>query len=437
MFLSKLFSKLGLSFDVSKSDSSSPSEKLQQNIRLNIIHGMFNVASLDMVNPFLGIFAIKLGASKLMVALLSSAPAAVSLLSMIPLAGCIDRSSRKKLLTFSFMLAHRCFFMVVACIPFFDPSIRALLFVAVIAVMNLPGSIGNVAWQSFISRIIPPEYRVSAFAARNRIMNLVGTTLTVLAGLVLDRLKYPFGYQIFFTTAFLLGMIELYVFNKIEEPAPEDNPVPSVSPTNGMQNARASGSLSLLKTIHEFRAQPRFIRYTLASILFYFSWQIAWPLFSWYQVKVLNANNLWVSVLSLMNTGGSLFGYGFWVKVLNRHGNLKTLFYASGFIFIVPAIYAFSHSLYVVAAFNLLVGAIFSGVNLALFNALLEVTPEERKTSYIAYYNTAITVSAIVAPIAGVALLTIMSFRWAFIVCAILRILGSLCFWVIDQMDSR
>ncbi len=430
--MGKLISKLGFSFKGSNLNSSTPNEKLQRNIRLNVIHGMFNVAALDMVNPFLGIFAIKLGASKFLVALLSSAPAAVSLLAMIPLAGYIDRSSRKKLLTFIFMLAHRCFFLVVACIPFFEPSIRAMLFVAIIAVMNLPGSIGNVAWQSFISRIIPPEYRVAAFAARNRIMNLVGTALTVIAGFVLDRLKYPAGYQIFFTTAFLLGMVELYVFSKIEEPEPEKI---TTSCFDGVQKSDLSVTKITGALVNEFTKEPQFVRYMLASVLFYFGWQIAWPLFSWYQVKVLNANNLWVSVLSLINTGGSLVGYGFWVKILNRHGNLKTLFYASSFIFIVPAIYAFSHSLYIVAAFNLLVGAIFSGVNLALFNALLEVTPEERKTSYIAYYNTAITISSIVAPIAGVGLLNIMNFQWAFIVCAILRILGSLSFWVIDKMD--
>jgi MFS family permease len=430
ILVGRIFKNLRLSLTRPEFSASSANCQLQRNIRLNIIHGMFNVAALDMVNPFLGIFAIKLGASKFLVALLSSAPAAVSLLAMIPLAGYIDRSSRKKRLTFAFMLAHRCFFLAVACIPFFDLSIRAMLFVAVIAVMNFPGAVGNVAWQSFISRIIPPEHRVAAFAARNRIMNLVGTSLTVIAGLILDRLKYPIGYQIFFTTAFLLGMAELYVFSKLEEPAPECVAAPAVS---GTQNT----FLSYRDFLNEFLAQQRFIRYMLASVLFYFSWQIAWPLFSWYQVKILGANNLWVSVLSLMNTGGSLVGYGFWVRVLNRHGNLKTLFYATSVIFIVPAIYAFSHSLYTVAAFNLIVGAIFSGVNLALFNALLEVTPEARKTSYIAYYNTAITLSSIVAPIAGVGLLTIMNFRWAFIICAILRILGSLCFWVINQMDER
>jgi MFS family permease len=428
--LAGYFDFLGRFIKESKSADPSPAGRLQRNIRLNIIHGMFNVASLDMVNPFLAIFAIKLGASKFQVALLSSAPAAVSLLAMIPIAGYIDRSSQKKRLTFLFMLAHRILFLSVACIPFFEVSIRAMLFVALIAVMNFPGAIGNVAWQSFISRIIPPEHRVAAFAARNRLMNLVGTALTVLAGLTLDRLKYPMGYQIFFVTAFLIGMAELYVFNQIEESVPADIPAPVC------HTGKTTGFL-IHHFITELKAQPRFLRYMLASVLFYFSWQIAWPLFSWYQVKELGANNLWVSVLNLMNTGGSLVGYGFWVKVLNRHGNLKTLFYSTSIIFIVPAIYAFSHSLYTVAAFNLIVGAIFSGVNLALFNALLEVTPEDRKTSYIAYYNTAITISAIIAPVAGVGLLTFMNFRWAFIVCALLRILGSLCFWVIDQKDEH
>ena len=90
-----------------------------------------------------------------------------------------------------------------------------------------------------------------------------------------------------------------------------------------------------------------------------------------------------MSILSLMNTGGSLVGYGFWVKVLNRNGNLKTLFYSTLPIFMAPAVYAFSHSLYTIVAFNLISGVIFSGVNLALFNALLEVTPDTRKTYFL------------------------------------------------------
>jgi MFS family permease len=408
-------------------------DKLNQNIRINILHGIFNVATLDMVNPFIGIFAMKLGASKLHVALLSSAPAAVSLLAMIPGATLIDRQSRQKRITFLFMLAHRVFFLAIACIPFFQPTLRATIFVAIIGLMNFPGAIGNIAWQSLISKIIPPERRAESFAYRNRAMNLIGTILALMAGFLLDRMAFPIGYQVVFILAFLLALVELRVFNLIdEEAAPIHSPCLTAYPPGNEEplNHPSPGLTGIL-------SETRFVRYTLASVLFYFSWQIAWPLFSWYQVKVLGANNFWVSLLSLMGTGGSLMGYGFWVRILNRHGNLKTLFYSTLFIFAVPLAYAFSHSLWVVVAFNLVTGAIFSGVNLALFNALLEVTPDVRKTSYIAYYNTCITIASIIAPIAGIGLLNIMNFQWAFITCSLLRILGSFCFLVVNRMEEQ
>ena len=407
--------------------------KLDQNIRLNILHGIFNAATLDMVNPFTGIFAMKLGASEFQVALLSSAPAAISLLAMIPGAGLIDRQSQKKSLTFLFMLAHRVFFLGIACIPFFKPTLRATIFVAVIGIMNFPGAIANIAWQSFISKIIPPERRAEAFAYRNRALNLIGTILALMAGFLLDQMAFPIGYQVVFAIAFLLALVELRIFNMIDEGD-------SVTGGSDFEATRPDNEEPIhfhTPGLTEILAEKRFIRYTLASVMFYFSWQIAWPLFSWYQVKILGANNFWVSILSLMNTGGSLAGYGFWIRVLNRHGNLKTLFYATLPIFLVPTIYAFSRNLYTIVAFNLISGAIFSGVNLALFNALLEVTPDTCKTSFIAYYNTCITVATIIAPIVGVSLLNIMNFQWAFITCALLRVMGSFCFLVVNRLDER
>jgi MFS family permease len=100
-------------------------------------------------------------------------------------------------------------------------------------------------------------------------------------------------------------------------------------------------------------------------------------------------------------------------------------------------VYAFSHSLYTVAAFNLFMGAIFSGVNLSLFNALLDTTPETNRTSYIAYYQTLVNVSAIVAPMVGVALLNAVDFKWAFLVSALLRMTGSLAFLLVDRIEKR
>ncbi|HEY3314495.1 MAG TPA: MFS transporter [Bacillota bacterium] len=161
--------------------------------------------------------------------------------------------------------------------------------------------------------------------------------------------------------------------------------------------ASGPARLSLRDLARDLRAEPRFVRYTLASMGFYLAWSAAWPVFSLYQVHVLEANNTWISLLSLANTGGSLVGYGFWARYAERHGNLKTLFISTFGLFVVPVVYAFSHSLYTVTFWNLATGLVLSGVTLSLFNSLLEMTPDQRKTTYIAYYNTGITLSTVVA----------------------------------------
>ena len=146
---------------------------------------------------------------------------------------------------------------------------------------------------------------------------------------------------------------------------------------------------------------------------------------------------MWVSLLNLANTSGSLIGYGFWVRQIHKRGNLKTLFISSLGIFVVPLAYALSKSLMTVAAFNLLTGAVFSGVNLALLNTLLEVTPEDKKATYIAYYTTAVTSSAIVAPMVGVWFLNLLGFFWTFIACAVMRFLGSFVFLIVNIIENR
>jgi MFS family permease len=189
--------------------------------------------------------------------------------------------------------------------------------------------------------------------------------------------------------------------------------------------------------LRELLQERRFLRYTAVSVLYHLALQMPWPLFSWYQVRVLHANNVWVSLLALMNTGGALIGYGFWTRMIKRWGNLKGLFLSTLPIFVTPLIYVFSRDLYTVAVSNLLVGAIFAGVNIALFNTLLDFVPERRKTTYIAYFNSAVTVSSIVAPLAGVGLLRIMDFQAAFLVTAAVRLAGSLAYGALYRVEAR
>ncbi|HUZ17957.1 MAG TPA: MFS transporter [Spirochaetia bacterium] len=430
----------------------------EENIRINTLHGILNSAALNMVGPFTAIFAMRIGATQLHVALLTSAPAIVSLLAMIPGARFIDRTERKKRVTLVFMAANRVGYLFLACVPFFAHGVQASIFVLLLALMNLPGAVSNIAWQAFISRIVPPEKRSRAFAARNRLMNLFGTTITVCTGLFLDHSVFPIGYQLAFVGAFVVAVAELLVFRKINdtgtgdgviggrsEPITDDSATAPAQPPQATSERRSALAVrfnlrigALMRSqLTEILSEKRFVRYMLVSVYFYLAWQTPWPLFSWYQVRILHANNLWVSILALLNTGGALAGYGYWQRMLDKRGNLRTLLISSLPIFIVPLVYAFSGSLLIIGLSNLVIGAIFSGVNLALFNTLLEMTPETKKATYLAYYTTAVTVASVLAPLLGVAFLQVMSFRYSFIACAAFRLSGSLAFLFMERLERR
>jgi MFS family permease len=408
---------------------------LERNIRLSIYHGMVANIAMNMVGPFIGIFALRLGASNYQVGLLSSAPAIISLLSMIPGAKYIDTKSEKKRVSARFMIAHRLFYLFLACIPFFTDDKRAAILVIAMALMNFPGAISNVAWQGFVSRVVPPNRRASAFARRSLLMNLAGTASVLIAGRLLDIISYPLGYQLMFSLAFLFAMTEIWVFGKMVE-LPETREY-DPGPEQTLSSFLIRLPVAIWKDLKEITTRWRFLRFTMTSIFFHFAWQVAWPLFTLYQVKELGATNLWVSILSLSNTGGSLVGYGFWSRYMEKNGSLKTLYRSTLGIFIVPLVYAFSRSLLTIAFFNILTGVIFSGVMLSLFNALLDMTPDERKTTYIGYYNTAINGSAIFAPMAGVALLNLVGYRYAFLSAAALRLCGSLAFGIVYLLEKR
>ena len=402
------------------SDGLSP--VVNRNVAVNVYHGMLTVMSANLITPFFGIFAVRIGASNVQVAMLSSLPALMSLVAMIPGARFLDGRQDQKRLTTLFLLAHRLFYLLIATIPFFHKDYQAVMLVGAVALMNLPGAVGLIGWQALVSRAIPPRQRAIAFATRSRLMNLTGTITVLIAGWSIDLMHQPTGYQIVFTLAFLFALGELRMLNRLDTDNSELGP-PLVAQVGAPRTP--------------LRGQTRFIRFTLATMFFYLGWQVPWPLFTLYQVQVLGANNTWISLLSLASTGGALLGFGFWATQANRHGHLWALRTSSLGMFLVPVVYAISKDLPTLVAFQLLTGTIFSGVNLSLFNCLLEVTPEEAKATYIAYYTSAVNLVAIGAPFLGVMLLDYMSYQTAFLVAAALRMLGSLVYFYVYRLEQR
>ena len=379
---------------------------LEHNIRFNVWHGTFSALALNSVNPFLGIYAIKLGASAFEVALLNALPALATVIVLLPGATWIERQREKKIAAAIALAANRIFFLALAAVPWAPPAWRAVAVVSLVGLMNLPGAVFNVAWQAFIATILPPDRRSRALARRSRYVNVAATVITLLAGRAIDLIGFPRGYQVIFLFGFVLAVVELAVFMQlVEQGSPQQKPTPE-RPSWG----------------HFLRGSPVFRRFVGASILFYFAWQVPWPIFTQYQVSYLHATNAWMAAFTVSSTMMAAVSYDTWSRLSRRWTNAWALTLAVLGLATVPFAYMLRPGLLPLTLFNAFVGVASAGIDLQMLNTLLEVVPTRERATYLAYHGLGVAVTGVIAPVVGSALYDLGGYALAFGVDGLLRV---------------
>ncbi|MCL4426242.1 MAG: MFS transporter [Firmicutes bacterium] len=418
---------------------------LSENIRTNNRQGLFSSLAQNMVGPFTGIYALKLGASNMQVAMLSSLPALLALVGMIPGSLLVERQRNKKLTTALLLLGTRSFYLFMAAVPFFPEAYRPALLVAAVALMNLPGAIAGVAWQSMMAGVIPEAQRGRAFAQRNQYMVVAGTVAVLITGRLLDLLGHPAGYQVFFGLAFLMALGEAGFLLQLREASSLTQVNPSSSDPEALpenlvrpEDGRPQSHLAFLSNTRLGGRQNRpYLDFLGSTLLLYFGWQMGWPLFLKYQVTLLGANNSWLSYFNLASAVVSFFGYPLWGQFSDKRGARVALIYASAGLGLVPVFFSLSTSLYQILLINIYTGFVASGLNLLLFNGLLEVTPEDGRTTHIAFYNTLVNLSATIAPVVAMALYDRIGVHQALYVASAFRFLGAAAIYLKNNGARR
>lgn len=405
-------------------------QSFYHNVKFSNLHGIAQSLVNSIYSPFVGVYAIKLGASNTQVALLSSLPALLSVLTMIPGAAYIRRFSHKKKVTAALFLSNRLFVLFLALVPFLGGGQMAAVLVALVGLMNLPGAIANVSWQALMAELVPLEARGDVFAVRNRLAILASFVPTMVAGYALDLLSFPTGYQLIFALAFVLSLAEIVLFMRLQEDG--ESPAPVTSGSRGRASFLPFGALSPSALVGlarakwaEVRSHSRYLEFTVKSLVYYFGWQMGWPLFTIYYVKVLSANNAWIAAFTVTGSVAQFLSFRWWGRIATQRGNIPVLALATMGMALTPVLVAVSSQLWMVQLFNLSMGFFTAGTVLLLFNALLEVTPAADRASYIAYNNTLVNISAAIAPFAGDFVLELLGIRGALWVTAVMRFAGS------------
>ncbi|RSD26080.1 MFS transporter [Mesobacillus subterraneus] len=401
--------------------------KFNENEKFSIYNGLATTASTNMVNGYIPLFAIGvLGATNQQIGLIISLPSIIGMLALIPGAYWLNRVKSKRNFAVVSTLFTRLLFSLILFVPFLGTPHGAWALVALIALLNFPGALSGLSWQSMIGDLVPEKRRGEFFSSRNRYNTIAAMAVTFATGLFLQQFDKDsaFPYQILFFAAFLFALIEIYFLMKHRE-------LQSSEKKAAVLNVE-SGNLSL----HVYKHKP-FLAFVIAALLFSFTAQMAWSLFSIYQIKEANATALWLSLFSVTNQLAQIVSIKWWAKAADRRGNSFVLFVAAAGMATAPALTMLSTNLIYLTLINLWIGLFVSGTNLLLFNQLLKVSPDADRTNCIANYNFLLSIVGFIAPLVGVYLLNGFGMTAAMNLISLFRLLAAFSFLFVALKIER
>ncbi|MBM7693411.1 MFS family permease [Peribacillus deserti] len=398
---------------------------LSSNEKASIYSGLAQTISINTVNGYIPLLALGvLGASNQQMGLITSLPSIIGMIALIPGAILLNRVQSKKNFTVISTFATRFLFMLIFFIPFFSDSISAWLLVFLIALLNFPGALANLSWQTMIGEIIPEKRRGDFFSTRNRINNIAALIVTFGTGFFLEQYSKDssFPYQILILAGFAFALIEVYYLSKHKEEL-------TIKPVQEKPKRKFS--------LEVFKHKP-YTAFLACALLYNFAAQMAWSLFSIYQIKDAHATALWLSIFAVTNQAAQILSIKWWAKYADKYGNTMVLFIAAAGMASAPALNMLSTNLLYITAINFWTGIFVAGTNLLLFNQLLKASPEKNRANYIANYNFLLSFVGFAAPQLGVLILNHAGMHSAMNIISLIRLGSAFSFLVVAlKMERR
>lgn len=395
----------------------------QRNTRYNILNAIAASVALSMIQPYVGILAIKLGADNQQLGYLSAWPNLLSVIAVLGVAAAVARSNQKKRLIAGIFLAGRAAALGAAAVPFFPEATRVWALIGFWVLSVFPTSAAGTAQQSFLADVFPGHERARAFAARQSWSTGAGMVVVMVTGWLLDSVfPEPLGYQVMFAGSFLFAIIEVLFFLQMRE---EERSMESEPASQARPEAESGGWRTYLQV---FQHKP-FVQFLLVSVPFHFTWQMAWPLFTRFQVSELAISNTMLSLVSVANSVAMMLSYPLWVKWAERKGHAAMIFQAAIHLALAPVLTALVPNATWLVAVNLFTGIGVAGVMLLVLNNLLDVSPSEGRPVYLAVHSALISVSATIAPMVGAYMMDTFPVRTGLMISTVFRVLSAVQFY--------
>ncbi|HJZ48337.1 MAG TPA: MFS transporter [Roseiflexaceae bacterium] len=425
----QLFTDLGLRSVALARWLARPASLQQRNVRNVLVDGI-GVALVQGVATFLSVFLVRLGATPFLVGLLTSMPALTGMILAIPVGRLLERQrdilpwySRVRVLVLGS-------YALTGLVPFFFPPEATIIAIIVIwAIATVPQTIVNVAFTMVMSAVAGPNQRYYLMSRRWSIMGVTTAITVALVGVILDMIRFPLNYQVVFIASFAGGMLSFAFSNRIQ--LPENAPPETTASERHTLRKRLGAGLAAMRENTDYN------RFLISQFVFRCGLTLAIPLFPLYWVRELNAPDSWIGVINTVNSAVLMVAYFLWSKVSERRGNSMVLRACAFGLVFYPLLTGLTKDLAPLPIYAGFAGIFAAGIDLVMFDILLDTCPPRHAASYIALYQTTTYVATFLAPTLGTYLADTLGYSSALFVSAGLRLAGALLFVVMGVGARR
>ena len=411
-----------------------------QELRKNFHHLYADIAWYGLLvgssMAFMAVYAARAGASSFQVGLLTAAPGFINLLFSLPAGRWLEGRPVIRV-AYLFSIWHRLGYLALVPLPWLlGEGYQVWGLVGIALYMSVPGTVLAIAFNAMFADVVPPEWRAQVVGRRNAWLAISVTLSALLCGQILDRLVFPFNYQIVFLIGGLGAVMSSYHLGRLLPPA--SKPARVGEPLGELASP---GILHNLKTVRHtgLRYLTRmsgqsmlrmdllrgpFGRFLLAYLIFYTFQYLALPVFPLFYVNELGLSDGAISL------GSALF-HALMMLVSLRLGRLSARFGYHGIMvrgaFILggyPLLLFLAQDARLFWVASLVGGVAIGLLNGGLVNRLMERVPEQDRPAHMALHNLALNLGILAGSLSGPLLAEWIGLRPMLLASGALRMLA-------------
>ncbi len=361
-------------------------------MKYSTIEACFSVPMLNLTLPsfpFVVAFAVKgLGWQAGAVGLMAALPHLFNCLQPLLLAWLSRYFSSFGLLAFTFSLGAFPW-MLSLLFPILGEWLD-LAFIGILLVTTAASSLASVAWSSVISELVPERLSGRYFARRNLIFGAWTLIVVMAAGHLVEWQNSSllvFGW--IFCAAGMLRLFGLFFLNRMKFPDPVMQ-----------RRSRAIAVSDLLSTLRN----TNYLRLCLFVGLWGLLLNASMPFYTMYIIDRLNLGMGTMVMLTTMASLGGLASLKAWGALCDRYGN-RPVMHAAALVwgFTAFAMWAAARpgwTLHLYAAY-FIVGAMTAGFQLAQFNLMIRLAPNDNRAAFVAVFIAITSFFSAIGPIMG------------------------------------